>query len=323
MGSGLLNVFAVAAVLRVLTGLAFAAEDPESLIHQGIELRKAGQDARAEGYFRRAYELAATPRTAAQLGLVELAVGDYFSAEVHLSEALARRDAWIVEHSQTLQESRDRARKNLVRVEIVGTPPNALLTFEGGAPRPLPPDGVVWATADPPATVRIEAPGHGPVVFRIVVAAGQSQRVMVDLPAEDARETPPRAVPSIVVSDAGAAAGSRASGHGLRIAGIATSAAGVAAVVLGAVLYERGMNELHDYRAAVNSDGRIPWNPSDQSWESTRNTGVALLIAGGVAAAGGVTLFLVGRSRANEEAAGQISLLPSPRGASVSYGMRF
>jgi hypothetical protein len=58
------------------TRAAGAAEDPEALIRQGIELRRAGQDARAEGYFRRTYQLAATSRTAAQLGLCELAVGD-------------------------------------------------------------------------------------------------------------------------------------------------------------------------------------------------------------------------------------------------------
>jgi hypothetical protein len=327
MRSVLSKVFVVGVILRLLMGVALAAEDPEALIHQGVELRKAGQDARAEGYFRRAYELAPTPRTAAQLGLVELALGDYFNAEAHLSEALAKRDAWIVANAGVLQESRERARKRLVRVEIVGSPPNAILTFEGGAPQHLPADGVVWASAEPPATLRIEAPGHGPVVFHIVGAAGQRQRVVVELPLEEARDAAPRA-PVIAPPATGAVEADRSSdrspGRALRVAGISTAAVGVVAGVLGVVLYERGTNELHDYQAAVNSDGKIPWNPGDQNWESTRNTGVALLIAGGAAVAGGVTLFLVGRSRAaNDAENGLVSFLPSSRGASIGYRMRF
>jgi hypothetical protein len=324
MWSGLVNAFVVGLVLPALTGVALAAEDPEALIHQGIELRKAGEDARAEGYFRRAYELAATPRTTAQLGLVELAVGDYFSAEAHLSEALANHDAWIDMHASVLQESRDLARKRLVRVVIVGCPSNAVLTFDGGAPHRLPPDGVVWATADPPAMVRIDAPGHGPVVFRVLGVAGQSQRVLVELPLEEALDPNPRTSPPIVTRREAPPEGVRRSGRALQISGIATAAVGVAAGVLGGVFYERGVNELHDYRAAVNSDGKIAWNPSDQNWEKTRNAGVALLIAGGVAAAGGVTLFVLGKYHASDEpAGGQISFLPNSGGASFSYRLPF
>jgi hypothetical protein len=84
------------------------------------------------------------------------------------------------------------------------------------------------------------------------------------------------------------------------------------------------VNRLHDYQAAVNSNGKIAWNPSDQNWEQTRNDGAALLIAGGVAAASGVVLFVIGRSHASDyNAGGQVSFAPGPDGTIFSYRMRF
>ena len=44
----------------------------EELIRRGNELRNSGQDTRALPFFQRAYEQSPTPRTAAQLGLVEV-----------------------------------------------------------------------------------------------------------------------------------------------------------------------------------------------------------------------------------------------------------
>ncbi|HEX3695674.1 MAG TPA: hypothetical protein VH374_09815 [Polyangia bacterium] len=51
----------VAGLSLASTAAATQSEDPETLIHQGIELRKKNDDLRAEGYFRRAFELARTP----------------------------------------------------------------------------------------------------------------------------------------------------------------------------------------------------------------------------------------------------------------------
>jgi hypothetical protein len=45
------------------------SEDPEVLIRVGNDFRRKGDNKRAEGYLKRAYEIAHTPRSAAQLGL--------------------------------------------------------------------------------------------------------------------------------------------------------------------------------------------------------------------------------------------------------------
>ncbi len=259
----------------------WAADDPESLIHEGIELRKAGQDARAEGYIRRAYELAPTPRATAQLGLVELAVSDYVNAEIHLGKALASsNDAWILQYQKVLETSRNMARANLLRIEVSGSLPGATFTIEGAPSRPLPADGTFWVTPGPSTAVHIDVTGHKTAEFRVGGAAGEIKRISVDMPL--LRAEPPPTAP--VAKD------SRAS---LRIAGIAATAVGVAAVVVGAIFYERGQSELHDYQSAIRSDGKIPWNSNDQNWESTRNGGVFGLVAGGVAVAGGMSLFLL------------------------------
>src|SRR5262252_5115498 len=70
-------------------------EEPEALIRQGIALRRAGEDARAYGYFKRAYEISKTPRTTAQLGLASQAVGKFSEAELLLSAALETDDPWV------------------------------------------------------------------------------------------------------------------------------------------------------------------------------------------------------------------------------------
>jgi hypothetical protein len=281
-------ILVLALIFCASNARVWAADDPETLIHEGIELRKAGQDALAEGYIRRAYQLAATPRTAAQLGLVELAVGDYLHAELHLSEALTSRDAWILHYSSVLENSRTLVRRNLLRVEVVGAPAGSTFAVDDAQSRPLPTGGAFWIAPDSLVTVTISAPGRSPAAFHIQGTAGQVRQLVLETPAVPAASTVTPSRP----------------GRGLRIAGIASMAVGVAAVVAGGIFYERGVSELHDYQAAIRSDGQIPWNPNDQNWESTRNWGVAGLVAGGVAVAGGVSLFLLSGSANRPETPG-------------------
>src|SRR5947208_347598 len=62
-------------LLRPATAIAADAGDAEALIREGVALRRAGSDVRALPLFQKAHEIAHTPRTAAQLGLVEFALG--------------------------------------------------------------------------------------------------------------------------------------------------------------------------------------------------------------------------------------------------------
>ena len=51
------------------------AADAENYIKRGNELRRSGRDQQALPLFEKAYEVAPSPRTAAQLGLCEVVLG--------------------------------------------------------------------------------------------------------------------------------------------------------------------------------------------------------------------------------------------------------
>src|SRR5262245_713516 len=75
---------------------ASASNDEDALIRRGLELRRRGDDAAALPHFERAYWLAQSPRSAAQLGFAEQALGRWSDAEVHVAEALrAGDDPWV------------------------------------------------------------------------------------------------------------------------------------------------------------------------------------------------------------------------------------
>ena len=103
----LLLVAAAAGVLGAPARSARAEEEPEALIRQGVEMRRQGDDLKAHGYFQRAYDIARTPRSAAQLGLADLAIHDNLAAEQHLSEALASSDPWVRQNRPVLEKSRE------------------------------------------------------------------------------------------------------------------------------------------------------------------------------------------------------------------------
>ena len=71
VAAGLLVAFATARAAHAADDTAEA----EALIRQGIQLRVKGTPARALPLFEKAYRVSRSPRTAAQLGLVELELG--------------------------------------------------------------------------------------------------------------------------------------------------------------------------------------------------------------------------------------------------------
>ena len=93
-----------------------SAQDAEGLIREGVQLRRRGEDAKAHGYFQRAYDVAPTPRTAAQLGLSDLALGKWLDAEIHLTESLSTPDPWVDGNRATIDKSRAKARAQLGRI---------------------------------------------------------------------------------------------------------------------------------------------------------------------------------------------------------------
>ena len=73
--------------------------EAEALIRQGVELRAQKKDERALPLFEKAYQVSRSPRTAGQLGLVEMALGYFVDAEKYLGEAVASPDhPWVAKN---------------------------------------------------------------------------------------------------------------------------------------------------------------------------------------------------------------------------------
>ena len=343
-----LSFASIAIILTLLSSLhaaTAAGEDPEELIREGVKLRRRGDNARAEGYFLRAYQLAATPRTAAQLGLAELALGEFLEAETHLSLALGGRDAWVSEHKQALEEGRASARKHLVRVELAPLPSETTVAYAGAPATTVPADGVIFLAAGKPATLRLEAPAHKGTTVQVEGAEGETRHVTLDMPlippppavarpsepaatssaqaATDApSSTPTEATPAAPTSTESAPT---QPGHGLRIAGIVVGSVGVAAGIAGGVFLAQAGSK-HDALATDNGKpGALTlatFNSRDSAWKSEQTLGIACLVGGGVAIAGGAVLYAVG-AHARETSGPSVSFVSGPGFGLVSLRGRF
>lgn len=102
------------------------AAEAESLIREGVALRRAQHDVQALPLFQKAYDLVRNPRTAGQLGLCELSLGYWIEAEQHLNEALAiPGNPWVEKNRASLDSSLKHARDNIGEIAITGAPVGA------------------------------------------------------------------------------------------------------------------------------------------------------------------------------------------------------
>lgn len=332
---GAMGKYILAALVIASLGLvrpARAEDSPEALIRQGVEMRRLGQDVKAHGYLKRAYELSKTPRAAAQLGLVEQALGRFFEARSHLAEALATEDPWVDEHRKILETSLATVQTHLGRVVAHGLPANATVAIgkDGSTIRPAP-DGALWVS---PGAVALEfaAPEHQPLTKTVTVAAGATVELDVDLPSVPQRQPAPAPAQTRPVEPAPAAVQqvppqqaapasepSEDPGRRLRTAGWITGAAGLALGITGGVLYGIGVGKNN----AIDSDGAAskPYNEANGNFQGFGYAGIALMAGGGAAVATGVVLYLLGRN-AETGASVSVSYVPG-QGGVLRAGGRF
>ena len=168
-------------VLPPRVGRAAEPAEVETLIRQGVQLRTQGRDALALPLFQRAYDLERTPRTAAQLGLAEFAMGYWLASERHLSEALASpRHPWVAKNRPYLERSLKEVRASVGELEIVGTPAGAEILINGKAEGVLPRAAPVRVN-DGMAQVTVRAPGFEELRTTVQVLGGKRERVNVKL----------------------------------------------------------------------------------------------------------------------------------------------
>ena len=179
---GFLVFFAVAAAALGNAGpAAAAAEDPELLIQQGIQLRLEKDNEAALRVFTRAYELAKTPRAAAHLGTCEYSLLRLIDAETHLEEALrSRSDPWIERNRREIQGALEGVKSELGWLEVLGRPAGAEVEVAGRTVGRLPLRQQVRLAAGE-VYVRVSADGYEPYRRGVVITPRLSARVVVDL----------------------------------------------------------------------------------------------------------------------------------------------
>lgn len=173
--------------------LVRAADDAEAHIKKGLELRKLGRDQAALPEFEQAYKTHKTPRSAAQLGLCEQALGRWTEASDHLTEALeAKSDPWVQKNFDVLESSLATVKSHVATIEVLGEPPGASVLVSGRDVGRIPLAGPIAVNAGT-VDVLVRAEGYEDVLRSLVVTAGQYQRVFVTLEAKAKPLPPPSA----------------------------------------------------------------------------------------------------------------------------------
>src|SRR3954467_802661 len=134
------HMIGAAALLTVATTIGLSARpawagdsaEAEALIRQGVELRSQKKDERALPLFEKAYQISRTPRTAGQLGLVEMALGYFVDAERYLGESLASPDhPWVAKNLPTLKAQLATAKSQIGELYVVGEAAGAEVWVNG------------------------------------------------------------------------------------------------------------------------------------------------------------------------------------------------
>jgi hypothetical protein len=191
-----------------VTGGTVQAADYESLMREGISLRRSGDDLAALSRFQQAFGLNQTPRAQAQIGLAEQALGRWTSADKHLQEALeSDSDPWIRKNRGSLVEARAVVVTHLGQMEISGVPVGAEVRIDGDLVGRLPLSRPITVTAGGVA-VEVRAPGYVPIVRATTVTARTLTRETFTLqPLSPAAEPSPTSrLRASASSKAGAAA---------------------------------------------------------------------------------------------------------------------
>lgn len=160
------------ALALLLMPLVATAQSADELIDRGLSLREAGQDAAALPLLRDAFKLSPTPRAAAQLAMVEQALGRWVDAERHLLQALrSKGDRWIRKNRKPLEGALETIQANVGGLVVRGSPAGAVIYFGGTRIGTLPMAEPARVVAQR-ATLRVKASGHRSISREVDVKAG-------------------------------------------------------------------------------------------------------------------------------------------------------
>ena len=171
--------------LLTLTSASARAQVPRegaahALVDEGVALRREGHDAEAVVLFRRAFELDASGRTEAQLGLGLLAIGEFVNAYDHLEHALTLNDEWIERNRAAIQSSLQAASQHVGFVEVSGDDAGADVNVNGERVGQLPLAAPIRVQTGR-AIIDVTMEGFRSFSADVSIQAGQTSRVSVHL----------------------------------------------------------------------------------------------------------------------------------------------
>ena len=260
-------------VARINPALARAEDaDPDMLIMRGLDLRRAGRSADALALFRRAYEVAPSPRTLGQMGLVESSLQLWADAEAHLVAALATPgDGWVHRNRQFLDQARERTKEHMGELAITG-PPGTKVRLGKKAIGSLPLTAPV-RLVEGDVTIDATSEGYRPFSLDLSIKGGARAAVSIVLEPIDLAARNPEA--RNLVSTAPATERLRLwTGAMLALAGAGALAWGSAWVVL---------DGRHDCGGGPQASCATTYD--------TRTPGILLAVGGGALALAGGTLL--------------------------------
>jgi hypothetical protein len=323
-GAGVARVAAVAALLAVLAAAADAIAQggetatAESLFRQGKQLMDAKDFARACPLLAESYRI--DPATGALLALATCHEGEgkLASAWAEFSDAASRaqregradRVSAAREHVQALDP-----RLSMLTVTV----PGAVASLPGFELRR---DGAVLGKAVIGVGVPVDGGDHvvevtatGKKSWKTSVVVGrENDKKTVAVPVlEDAAGAPAggQGVAGASTLDVTAAAGPNGL-TGMQIGGIVVGGVGVVGIAVGSVFGLKAMGKNNDSNSS-GCDGAVCTNADALQARNDARSAAAVstvaFVAGGVLAATGVTLFVIGKPKRSEQTS--VSVVPS------------
>src|SRR6476661_1841641 len=166
---------AIALTLAARPARANDTAEAEALIRQGVELRSQKKDERALPLFEKAYQISRSPRTAGQLGLVEMALGYFVDAEKYLGEAVASPDhPWVAKNLATLKAQLATAKSQIGELYVIGEPAGAEVVVNGKSVGRLPLSGPVRLDKGR-VDVQVRAAGYVPMSDSVTMVGGKRE----------------------------------------------------------------------------------------------------------------------------------------------------
>ncbi len=115
-----------------LATVGVRAQTADALVDAAIDLRERGDDLQARVLLQQAHAADPSPRTTAQLGLCEQALGLWSDAEAHVRQALtATSDAWIQRNRAALESTLGAVAEHLGDLEILASVAGVTVLVDG------------------------------------------------------------------------------------------------------------------------------------------------------------------------------------------------